>query len=24
VKAGMVRPPWLDHVFGTDRVREVE
>lgn len=24
VKAGMVRPPWLDHVFGTDKVREVE
>lgn len=24
VKAGMTRPPWLDHVFGTDKVREVE
>ena len=24
VKAGMARPPWLDHVFGTDKVREVE
>ena len=24
VKAGMTRPPWLDSVFGTDKVREIE
>lgn len=24
VKAGMVRPPWLDAVFGTDKVHEID